>query len=75
MKTVDITKKSNIKCEHCRHRKPEQDKRTAWNNVVMVCKNPRSPKCNKPCNYWNRCKAFEWKHEIIDKTPESNQGE
>lgn len=54
---IDRTKKSNIKCEHCKF----------WDSVNMVdngyqaqclCKN--SPKYENTVNYWNRCKQFEW---------------
>ena len=52
---VDKTKKSNIKCDHCRYCiLPE----TIYSNCY--CKNSDSPKFEEAINYWNRCKQFEW---------------
>lgn len=58
---IDKTKKSNIKCEHCKF----------WREVSLycshteyLCKNPCSLEYNNQRNYWNRCKQFEWE----DKT-------
>lgn len=42
---IDRTKKSNIKCEHCKH----------WDRKWYVC-----TLTNEDKNYWNRCKRFEW---------------
>lgn len=51
---IDKTKKSNIKCEHCCNYAIVYD-----SNYQMV-----GSKCrlfpDKPINYWNRCKNFEW---------------
>ena len=44
-KPVDRTKKSNIKCEHCKH----------WDKKWCVC-----ALTNEDKNYWNRCRSFEW---------------
>ena len=60
-KPIDRSKKSNIKCEHCRH----------WNYETGFrgkgCINPDSPKYNQPTNYWNRCKCFEWLYTFQQK--------
>lgn len=48
MRKVDRSKKSNIKCEHCKF----------WNKEAMICLRHNIPK-----NYWNRCKDFEWKED------------
>lgn len=45
---VDRTKKSNIKCEHCRYSDVNKQ-RDYW------CSLHATPK-----NYWNRCKDFKW---------------
>ena len=45
-KPVDRTKKSNIKCEHCKH----------WFKKWGLCTLTIEYK-----NYWNLCKEFEWK--------------
>ena len=42
---IDKTKKSNIKCEHCKY----------YNKRCSTCKITEEPKW-----YWNRCKQFEW---------------
>lgn len=48
MRTVDKTKKSNIKCEHCNC--CDKDKqRGYWCPILQ-----------EPKNYWNRCKYFSW---------------
>ena len=52
---IDKTKKSNIKCEHCKYF--IQDKET----YMDYCLNTDSPKYGVgKVNYWNRCKRFEW---------------
>lgn len=48
-KPIDRTKKSNIKCEHCMY----------WQQ--SKCMSDYSDKYGKETNYWNRCKAFDWK--------------
>ena len=56
-KPIDKTKKSNIKCEHCKWWhwcKPNGDN-------DYKCHNSDSPKYNVETNYWNRCKSFEWR--------------
>ena len=49
---VDRSKKSNIKCEHCKH---WAGKSADINKVCNVTGNVR--------NYYNRCKNFEWKDD------------
>lgn len=53
---VDKSKKSNIKCEHCKFyhiRKPNGDNE-------YKCHNPLSDRFGEELHYWNRCKSFEW---------------
>lgn len=45
---VDRSKKSNIKCEHCKF----------WDKETMKCLRYSIPK-----KYWNRCKDFEWRED------------
>ena len=45
---VDKTKKSNIKCEHCKY----------YNYDRSYC--GINPKVNLSKDYWNRCEKFEW---------------
>lgn len=49
VRPVDITKKSNIKCEHCKY----------W-KLDSICDLSDTTK-----RYWNRCKSFEWKEKYI----------
>ena len=51
---IDKTKKSNIKCEHCKYWK---DKDGSWD--VKKCE-----LIGKTKNYYNRCKSFEWREDI-----------
>ena len=56
---LDKSKKSNIKCEHCRHWQYEKQL-GAWidSPALKVCEYTGEPK-----SYWCRCKKFEWKYE------------
>lgn len=54
-KSIDKTKKSNIKCEHC-----------AFWSKTGYCWSPNSKNFQFSTNYWNRCKAFIWKGSEID---------
>ena len=60
-KPIDRTKKSNVKCEHCKFW-------CEWSidgkNKDYYCKNPCSPQYNNQRNYWNRCKQFAWTEEV-----------
>ena len=47
-KSLDKSKKSNIKCEHCIFLDKEKVN-DCWCSLH-----------EKPKNYWNRCKDFEW---------------
>lgn len=53
-KPVDKTKKSNVKCEHCKWWQLHKSIYT------KKCRNKRSPKHDMETNYWNRCKCFDW---------------
>lgn len=59
---IDKTKKTNIKCEHCKHF-VETDRKTPYAQLpIMACDN-RDSKWYGDCRmYWNRCQFFEW-HE------------
>lgn len=58
---VDKTKKSNIKCEHCKH--------IIQRGVVLPGqKNYLCALTVKQTNYWNRCKKFEWKDKYEEDT-------
>ena len=47
---IDKTKKSNIKCEHCRY----ADRPKQWSDTWHCSLHQKEVK------YWNRCKQFEW---------------
>lgn len=55
MRTVDKTKKSNIKCEHC----IAFDRKSGWCCIH-----------EKPKNYWNRCKDFIWHNKYNQQNGE-----
>lgn len=61
MKKIDKTKKSNIKCEHCKNFKGQE---------VGECKLNGDKKY-----YYNRCKNFEWNKKLKYKTQKSKVGE
>lgn len=48
-RTVDKTKKSNIKCEHCQF----------YDKQIYCCQ--RNPKVNLSIPYWRRCDYFTWR--------------
>ena len=49
-RTVDKTKESNIKCEHCTYANRDEQK-GYWCMFHAMYK-----------NYWNRCKEFKWRN-------------
>ena len=49
---IDKTKKSNIKCEHCKNYAYED---MHGKSIQAECSITHELK-----NYWNRCKQFEW---------------
>ena len=56
---VDKSKKSNIKCEHCKFFIQDETANTIYNH--NECTSVNSPKYGKgKVHYWNRCKQFEW---------------
>lgn len=66
---VDTTKKSNIKCEHCKHWDKEHMKTITitqgYFHIPTAC-----PVCDiseEPKWYYNRCKRFEWREEYLDE--------
>lgn len=61
-KSIDKTKKSNIKCEHCKYWCGIYTGKT-WSgaNDSLGCTNKESTKYNTPTYYYNRCKLFEWR--------------
>ena len=61
---IDTTKKSNIKCEHCKYWDKEHRK-TVYNTIRLLPHIPvNMPTCiltGEAKNYYQRCKRFEWK--------------
>lgn len=55
MRTVDKTKKANMKCEHCEHLNCPN--KNVYDNCT--CKLTGTPK-----HYWNRCKHFAWRKNL-----------
>jgi hypothetical protein len=55
-RSIDKTKKSNIKCEHCIYAdKPTEPNQQYWCALHQ-----------KEKHYWNRCKDFDWKYEVSE---------
>ena len=50
---VDVTKSSNVKCEHCHY----------WEKQNGECEYSHESKM-----YYNRCKNFKWKSEYLEGT-------
>lgn len=53
MRTIDPTKRSNKKCDHCSH----------WihgDDVIPCC-----GLSNEAKDYYNRCKNFAWREDIV----------
>lgn len=70
---LDKTKKTNIKCEHCKYF-VETNQRTPYAHLpIMACDNRDSKWYGERRMYWNRCKFFEW-HERYDR-PTEKRGE
>ena len=59
---VDKTKKSNIKCEHCKF----WNRKTEWD---CFCEKDRT----HPANYWNRCKSFEWAERYCNDKEQNDE--
>lgn len=57
---VDKTKKSNIKCEHCKYWETIDD---SPHYKFKQCGNNESPKYQQETEYWKRCKQFEWRED------------
>ena len=53
MRTIDKTKKSNIKCEHCEYWNKDSDDF----DIMYPCE-----KCGELKAYYQRCKEFDWHH-------------
>lgn len=53
-RTVDKTKKANMKCEHCKHFDTHEKTIYDAANCILT---------GEPKKYWNQCKGFEWRDE------------
>ena len=67
MKTrpLDKTKKTNIKCEHCKY---------YANFPTMACDNRNSKLYGECRMYCNRCKFFEWHARYDHPTEKGSEG-
>ena len=64
-KPIDKSKKSNIKCEHCKYFRRVPLKITTVENqitgsLLYLSTTDMCGRLNIPKHYWNRCKYFEW---------------
>lgn len=60
MRVIDLSKRSNIKCEHCAHFMAVQICGGLFGPPKWRCMNPLSPHKGEERNYYNRCKEFAW---------------
>ena len=60
MRKLDISKKSNIRCEHCKHYEL-YDKSKSKNSSPMGYCNIK----NREFKYWQSCNRFIWKDKYI----------
>lgn len=60
-RTVDKTKKSNIKCEHCEFWRYLNLRPDPYAHEGFSCSNPDSPHYRTERDYYCRCKCFAWK--------------
>lgn len=54
MRKLDKTKKSNIKCEHCKHIITRRNVKPGEKDYLCTL-------TMEQINYWNKCKDFDWK--------------
>lgn len=66
---IDRTKKSNIKCEHCKHWTGVSTE--CWCEAMYACMNKESNRYKQATYYYNRCKQFEWP-EVNNEDQEDN---
>ena len=69
-RSVDKTKRSNIKCEHCKHFDTEHKM-----EVFVLNHLENRDTCaltGESKQYWNRCKGFEWADKYKENDNESS---
>lgn len=59
MRTIDRSKNSNIKCEHCQFFGHVHVDGHSCTYDGDICRRTMGTK-----NYWNRCKDFEWRYGL-----------
>lgn len=60
MRTVNIEKKSNVRCEHCQYYNRYSKSKRSGANPLGLCKLRNIEK-----KYWNKCSKFIWRHKYI----------
>ena len=61
---IDRTKKSNIKCEHCKYWDKTKEVSIPCSEYSFISKvGYMCLKQGEIKNYYNRCKQFEWEEE------------
>ena len=63
IRLVDKSKKSNIKCEYCKHFTQEYTPTGQYSGSGFPVKAVWCQERGEFINYWNRCKHFEWNPE------------
>ena len=60
MRKLDISKKSNTRCEHCKHYNMYDKSKSKHSSPLGLCILK-----NKEYKYWHRCSKFIWKDKYI----------
>ncbi len=65
---LDKTKKSNIKCEHCKHYGNTENRKMVYNKGYFIWEElPTCDLSGDAKHYWNRCKRFEWADKYCEE--------
>jgi hypothetical protein len=63
-RSVDRTKKSNRKCEHCKFFEVHRTNIDKYGHDTIATDKCLHPESTRPIvHYWNCCKNFEWAEE------------
>ena len=60
MRKLDLSKKSNIRCEHCKYYNMYDKSKSKHSNTLGLCYLH-----NNEYKYWHSCKKFIWKDKYI----------
>lgn len=60
MRKLDLSKKSNVKCEHCKHYTKYSKQKVKGSNPLGHC-----DLYNKDFKYWHSCSRFIWRDRYL----------